>query len=612
MTTFSDRGLADALADARDLPDGEARCAELERIATRADATGDPRTGLAARFALIEAYLHLGERWRLVEPVRRCLAALDRTPGLLDGRPGDEVGLRRHQRQAVEALFGTPRISLDQARSLLDDLAERLGPDAEPVAELRCRLADHLGDEPTARREYARWHDDRSGPPPHRDPDRPEHQPGPAGRAPRHDREGPAEQSGSAGPERGRPAGPDPVAAGRRSRRGGDVAAAAFGADVANESAGRRSVGDISSRASHGCPGCAPARRAELLAGWGEPAAALAALRPVFDGEVGCTDQPERALAAALLPWLRTGAAARAARAHVRAYRRHRRERTAFPLLATHLRYCALGGHLDHGLDLLAEQLPRLDQPADDLSAMEFATAGALLCGLAVEAGLGGRRIHRAGHGPRPAAEVDVATLGGQLQSLAIELAGSFDARNGTGHQSGRIASWLAERPVAEPVPLPDEDDVDDWPDDDPAEPGPPGEEDPAPLSLALLTAALDVRGDGYAVEPDGTVVGRWGEAVIQFRRLGRRGEILHARVVATRRLPETRRAEAYAFCNAWNHDRLLPSAYVHDPGDGTLVLAADVTTDLAYGVAPAQLVVLVTAAVSTGAAYAEAVAALP
>ncbi|MFJ8577634.1 YbjN domain-containing protein [Micromonospora sp. NPDC093277] len=562
MTTFRDRGLADALADARDLPDGEARCAELERIAARADATGDPRTGLAARFALIEAYLQLGERWRLVELVRRCLAALDRTPGLLDGRPDDAVRLRRHQRQAVEALFGTPRISLDQARSLLDDLAGRLGPDADPVAELRCRLADHLGDEPTARREYARW--------------------------------------------------PDPATAGWRSRRDDDVDATAFGADVADQSAGGRSVGDIDSTAGHGCPGCAPARRAELLAGWGEPAAALAALRPVLDGEVGCTDQPERALTAALLPWLRTGEATRAARAHVRAYRRHRRERTAFPLIAAHLRFCALGGHLDRGLDLLAEQLPRLDQPADDLSAMEFAASGALLCGLAVEAGLGGRRMHRPGHGPRPAAEVDVATLGGQLQALAIELAGSFDARNGTGHQSGRIASWLVERPIADPVPLPGEDDIDDWPDDDPAEPGPPAEDDPAPLTLALLTAALDQRGDGYAVEPDGTVVGRWGEAVIQFRQLGRRGEILHARVVATRRLPADRRAEAYAFCNAWNHDRLLPAAYVHDPGDGTLVLAADVTTDLAYGVAPTQLVVLVTAAVSTGTAYAEAVAALP
>ncbi|MGY4894342.1 YbjN domain-containing protein [Micromonospora aurantiaca (nom. illeg.)] len=549
MTTARDRGLAAALADARDRPDGAERCAELERIASRADATGDPRTALSARFALVEAYLHRGERWRAVEPVRRMRTTLDGQPGLLDARPDELTRLRRHQRQAVEASFGTPRVGLDQARSLLDALAGELGEDAAPVAELRCRLADHLGDEPAARRAYERW-----------------------------------------------------------------------SAADANDPVG-------------GCAGCAPARRADLLAGWGEPEAALAALAPALAGWVepqsvptrrgerqaaaagatACTDQPERALAVGLLPWLRTGAVTQAARAHVRAYRRHRSERTAFPLLAAHLRFCALGGYLHRGLEILTEQLPELDRPADDLSAMEFAAAGALLCGLAAEAGLGGRRIHRPGHGSRPAAEVDVATLGTQLQGLATALAGSFDARNGTGHQSGRIASWLAERPLAAPVSLAAESEFDEEPDaDDPAEPLLPGPEEPAPLDAALLAAALDARGEPYTPEPDGTLAGRWGEATIQFRLLGRDGDVLHARVVAERRLPAGRRAEAYAFCNAWNHDRLLPAAYVHEPGDGTLVLAAGISTDLSCGVAPAQLAVLVAAAVRTGTAYAEAVAALP
>ncbi|WP_433495307.1 YbjN domain-containing protein [Micromonospora sp. CA-248089] len=548
MTTARDRGLVAALADARDRPDGAERCAELERIASRADATGDPRTALSARFALVEAYLHRGERWRAVEPVRRMRATLDGNAGLLDARPDELTRLRRHQRQAVEASFGTPRVGLDQARSLLDTLAGELGEDAAPVAELRCRLADHLGDEPAARRAYERW-----------------------------------------------------------------------SAADANDPVG-------------GCAGCAPARRADLLAGWGEPDAALAALAPALAGWVepqapptrrgerqaaaagatACTDQPERALAVGLLPWLRTGAVTRAARAHVRAYRRHRGERTAFPLLAAHLRFCALGGYLHRGLEILTEQLPELDRPADDLSAMEFAAAGALLCGLATEAGLGGRRIHRPGHGARPAAEVDVATLGTQLQALATALAGSFDARNGTGHQSGRIASWLAERPLAAPVSLAAESEFDEEPDADPAEPGPPGPEEPTPLDAALLAAALDARGEPYTTEPDGTLAGRWGDATIQFRILGRQGDVLHARVVAERRLPAGRRAEAYAFCNAWNHDRLLPAAYVHEPGDGTLVLAAGVSTDLSCGVAPAQLAVLVAAAVRTGTAYAEAVAALP
>ncbi|MFE9192453.1 YbjN domain-containing protein [Micromonospora sp. NPDC007208] len=523
-----------ALAEARDLPDSPARQVALERLAERADAAGDVRSGMDARFALIEAYLLHGERWRLVEPVRRCRAAADHRPDLLTET---ETGLLlRYQRYAVEALLGTPRVGLDQTRSLLHDLAHRVGadgPDTPTVAELHCRIADHLGDEPTARHWYERWSGQR---------------PGPAG----------------------------------------------------------------------GCPGCASARRAELLAGWGEWAAALTELAESDGDPQSCTDQPERDLVAGLLPALRTGEPARAAAAHVRAYRRHRRERAAFPHIAAHLRFCALGGHLERGLAILAEQLPRLDRPTDDLAAMEFAAAGALVCGLAADAALGGRTMPRPAYGERTAAEVDVAALGALLLGVASELAGSFDARNGTGHHSGRMAAWLAERPLAASVALPTDDDEADEPDglDEPDTDRSDaevelGERELSALSLTMITAILDGRGDRYLVDEGETVVGHWEGAVIQFRRAGERGEVLHARAMANRRLPAARRAEAYAFCNAWNHDRLLPKAYAHDLGD-ELVLAGDVATDLAHGVAPAQLRVLMDAAIATGVAYAEAVAALP
>ncbi|MFC5927170.1 YbjN domain-containing protein [Micromonospora vulcania] len=518
--------LVAALADARDLPDGPGRLVALERLAERADAADDVRSAVDARFALIEAYLLDGERWRLVEPVRRCRAAADHRPELLTDA---EAGLLlRYQRYAVESLLGTPRVGLDQTRSLLDDLDHRIradGPDASTVAELRCRIADHLGDEPTARHWYQRWAKALPGP-----------------------------------------------------------------------------VGS--------CPGCAPARRAEVLAGWGEWHAALGELRESADGDPACTDQPERSLVAGLLPGLRTGEPERAGSAHVRAYRRHRSERAAFGHLATHLRFCALGGHLERGLAILAEQLPRLDRPTDDLAAMEFAAAGALLCGLAVDAGLGERPMHRPAYDARPATELDVATLGTLLLGVASELAGSFDARNGTGHHSGRMAAWLAERPLATSVPLPVPDAADE-PDDEEPDDDRLGERELVALTLDLITAALDQRGDRYLLDEGGTVVGRWGAAVIQFRRAGERGEVLHARAMAVRRLPAARRAEAYAFCNAWNHDRLLPKAYAHDLDD-ELVLAGDVATDLTHGVAPAQLLVLVDAAIATGVAYAEAVAALP
>ncbi|WP_442929606.1 YbjN domain-containing protein [Micromonospora sp. WMMC250] len=517
-----------ALADARDLPDGPPRQVALERLAERADAAGDVRSGVDARFALIEAYLLDGERWRLVEPVRRCRAAADHRPGLLTDV---ETGLLlRYQRYAVEALLGTPRVGLDQTRSLLHDLAHRVGvdgPDTPTVAELHCRIADHLGDEPTARHWYERWSGKRPGP-------------------------------------------------------------------------------------SGGCPGCACARRAELLTGWGEWRTALDELRDSDGDPAACTDQPERDLVAVLLPALRGGEPERAAAAHVRAYRRHRRERAAFPHLAAHLRFCALGGHLERGLTILTEQLPRLDRPTDDLAAMEFAAAGALVCALAEEAGLGERTVPRPAYGERPATAPDVSTLGALLVGVASDLAGSFDARNGTGHHSGRMAAWLAERPLAAPVPLPPDDEPDGY--DEPDTGGSAEETRPdelMALTLDMIIGVLDERGDQYLVESGDTVVGRWGSVVIQFRRAGERGEVLHARSMAARRLPATRRAEAYAFCNAWNHDRLLPKAYAHDLGE-ELVLAGDVATDLTHGVAPAQLTVLVDAAVATGVAYAEAVAALP
>ncbi|WP_435821749.1 YbjN domain-containing protein [Micromonospora taraxaci] len=517
-----------ALADARDLPDGPPRQVALERLAERADAAGDVRSGVDARFALIEAYLLDGERWRLVEPVRRCRAAADHRPGLLTDV---ETGLLlRYQRYAVEAVLGTPRVGLDQTRSLLHDLAHRVGvdgPDTPTVAELHCRIADHLGDEPTARHWYERWSGKRPGP-------------------------------------------------------------------------------------SGGCPGCASARRAELLTGWGEWRAALDELRDSDGDPAACTDQPERDLVAVLLPALHGGEPEQAVAAHVRAYRRHRRERAAFPHLAAHLRFCALGGHLERGLTILTEQLPRLDRPTDDLAAMEFAAAGALVCALAEEAGLGRRTMPRRAYGERPATEPDVSTLGALLVGVASDLAGSFDARNGTGHHSGRMAAWLAERPLAAPVPLPPDDEPGGY--DEPDTGG--SDEETRPdelmaLTLDMIIGVLDERGDQYLVESGDTVVGRWGSVVIQFRRAGERGEVLHARSMAARRLPATRRAEAYAFCNAWNHDRLLPKAYAHDLGE-ELVLAGDVATDLTHGVAPAQLTVLVDAAIATGVAYAEAVAALP
>ncbi|MEV4757588.1 YbjN domain-containing protein [Micromonospora sp. NPDC049559] len=518
--------LVDALAEARDLPDGEGKIAELERIAAHADAAGDVRLGFDARFELIEAYNNHTERWRMLPPFGWCLAAFDRDPSMFDD--WDAEMLRWYHKWAITALRSTPRVGLAQTQAALDDLERRFragGHSMQAVYNLRCRIADHLGDEAAARDWLAKW---------------------------------------------------------RTAKR------------------------DENSD----CAGCDPSRQAELLAGWGEWAEAVRIVEPVLRGSQGCTEQPEKALVTVMMPYLRLGRYDEAAQAHVRAYRRHRHERDAFPYLATHLRFCALTGNHAHGLDLLAEHLGWLDRPFDEASAMEFATAGALLCRLATEAGLGERIIHRPAHEQRPAAELTVAALGADLLAASQDLAGRFDARNGTSHQSGRMAAWLAERPVDETVPLPEpaparaSSPMGDAPDG--------GQPDVvAPLTVEAIVAVLIEREDRYIVDEDGTVRGRWGDAFVQFERMGERGEILHARIVAARRLPTDRLTDAYEFCNSWNHDRPMPKAYVHDTGEGELILAGDVTTDLEHGVTGSQLAVLVNTTLATGAAFAAAVGSL-
>ncbi|MGI5153347.1 YbjN domain-containing protein [Plantactinospora sp. CA-294935] len=593
-----------ALADARDRPDDAAKVAELDRIVAHADAGGDVGLGFAARLALVEVHRQV-EPWRMLPPVRWCLDVVDQAPGTLDAV--DSARLHGYHREAVAALCGTSRIGLTRAGAALDDLERRLGAAGRscgPAYALRCRIADHVGAESTARRWLVRWR-----------------------AAPRDE--------------------------------------------------------------WSGCGACEPAEQARLLTGWGRWTEAVELVEPVLAGTLRCPDQPERALGTIQLAYLRLGRYDEAAAAHVRAYRRHRRERAGFPFLADHLRFCALTGHYDRGLEILARHLPELDRPYDEASALEFAAAGALLCRLAGPAGFARHLIHRPGYAGRHAAELTVTALGTELTATAEDLAGRFDARNGTSHQSGRIASWLAERPLPGPVRLPPE------PVAEPEraiEPEPPATESAttaepesanqpeptakpepatesataaesttasrsepaaeprtkpepptgpttaarpttagrwepvpvgcrdrgdgpavvAPLTVAAIVEVLRDRADQHVLGPAGTVGGRWGNALIEFQRLGERGEILHARVTAERRLPAERLGQAYEFCNAWNQDQLLPKAYVLDLGAGELVLAGDVSTDLEYGVAAGQLAVLVNATLASGAAFAAAVAALP
>ncbi|MFB9234398.1 hypothetical protein ACFFWC_02420 [Plantactinospora siamensis] len=208
---------------------------------------------------------------------------------------------------------------------------------------------------------------------------------------------------------------------------------------VGDAAAARSWLARARAEGDDGCPACVAVTGAELLGGWGDWSGALRGLAPALVAGSPCTAAPERGLAAALLPYLGAGQPEAAARAHGRAWRRHRRERAASRTVATHLRFLALTGRYRQGFAALAARLPGPDEPGSELAVMELAAAGALLCRRAATDPLAEVSV------PERLAEPDLAVLGGRLRDRAYGLAERFDARNGTRHQSDRMADWLAE-----------------------------------------------------------------------------------------------------------------------------------------------------------------------
>ncbi|MET8908456.1 YbjN domain-containing protein [Micromonospora sp. NPDC004551] len=132
------------------------------------------------------------------------------------------------------------------------------------------------------------------------------------------------------------------------------------------------------------------------------------------------------------------------------------------------------------------------------------------------------------------------------------------------------------------------------------------------PLTRELIAAVLLNRGYAVAEDADGDLVGRWGDSLIWFFRRGSAGELLQVRTVAAHRFGIEHVQDLHAFCNAWNHDRLWPKAFVHVADDGLAQVCGEVTTDLERGVTPHQLDQLVDCGVTTGCQLAAAVADLP
>jgi hypothetical protein len=134
----------------------------------------------------------------------------------------------------------------------------------------------------------------------------------------------------------------------------------------------------------------------------------------------------------------------------------------------------------------------------------------------------------------------------------------------------------------------------------------------PVPLSDELVARVL--RGHGYAftVDSDGDIVGRWDDNLIYFFRLGADGEIIQVRTMAARTFDIDDVPRLYAWCNAWNRDRLWPKAFVHVNDDGSVRVCGEVLADLERGVTPAQLDQILSCGIAAGCQMAEALTRLP
>jgi hypothetical protein len=127
------------------------------------------------------------------------------------------------------------------------------------------------------------------------------------------------------------------------------------------------------------------------------------------------------------------------------------------------------------------------------------------------------------------------------------------------------------------------------------------------PLTNDLIAGVLDGHGYAFAQDPDGDLVGRWDDNLIFFFRLGRIGEILQVRTLASRVFEIDDVPQLYDFCNGWNQDRLWPKAFVHVNDDGTVRVLGEVVADLEHGVTADQLDQVLTCGISSGCQLADA-----
>jgi tetratricopeptide (TPR) repeat protein len=238
------------------------------------------------------------------------------------------------------------------------------------------------------------------------------------------------------------------------------------------------------------CEACDPTGKVAHLGWQGRDEEAVAVAAPVLEQRVTCQEQPQAMLSELLPIYLRSGRHEEARDAHLRAYRVMRTELADLEDLGTHIEFCALSGNEPRGLEIVERHLNWLDRAPNPYAGMRFAATAALLLRRLDEVGLPDATV--AG---RPAAEVRA-----ELTAYATELAGRFDARNGTTHQGDLVRATLNAEPVVEGLPLTSH----------ARRPAPPVAALPAPIETTDPEALLDAADEHWEREETAAALAAW------------------------------------------------------------------------------------------------------
>ncbi|MGW4378139.1 hypothetical protein ACWEJ7_31330 [Streptomyces albidoflavus] len=198
------------------------------------------------------------------------------------------------------------------------------------------------------------------------------------------------------------------------------------------------------------CEACETRHHALHQVSAGDDAGALDTWRPVLDGAVSCSDEPQMTQAHALLPLLRLGRADEARSHHLTGYRQVRGRTGMQEEVGLHLEFCALSRNAARGVEILAENRPLFEATGAPLARLGFLTGTEVLLALLVEEGHTDAPV-----GGPPGRNWTAGELLAEVRGEADRLAAAFDTRNGTTAVGDARRLRLDRHPLLdEPLPL--------------------------------------------------------------------------------------------------------------------------------------------------------------